>query len=530
MNNPSFECGEDECDGTTDASFVERKLCEWRCPTNGTSDSFSTKILNKACWASMPSNGTERDINLPHIGSILPHTGSRFSGMFTYSPARNPAYREYLEVKLESPLIPGEYYCAEMYVALAARPKYAANNLGMYFHNESKPRVPNGNLLSYIPQVLEKNVIMDGNWVKISGAFKATAASQYLTIGNFYDDGQTLAIDKTGYAPQADGYLFAYYFIDDVSVQRLPIREFTLVGNNIVCENEPAIITAKGELENVRWTTVLDTLTQVSDGPILNLKPATTTTYRVTGYNCTLFVKDTITVYVIPTPKVKLGRDTTICIGTILTLDAGEGTFKYHWQDNSTGQYKKVTQAGNYSVIVTNRFGCSELDEVKISTLDIPKVNLGLDTVVCKDFFPLTAGGKYPRYEWSTGSVDSIYTPTETGVYWVKTENMCGEAIDSITLYSYHNLFIPNVVTANADNKNDFFGINVLDSENKLLPLLAAGGELKVVNRWGTEIFSSNNYKNDWPSDKDDISSGTYFYTITYFDCSSYKGWVQVIR
>jgi gliding motility-associated-like protein len=283
-------------------------------------------------------------------------------------------------------------------------------------------------------------------------------------------------------------------------------------------------------LEDVHWTKLVDTVAVVSPGNILQVKPAVTTTYRVSGKNCGLFVSDTITVFVNPLPATELGADTTICAGTQLKLDAGVSHAEYHWSNGSQDRFSTISKAGSYTVTVKNEFGCSAADVIRISTLNVPVVNLGRDTTLCETFYQLNAGGNHDKYEWSTGSQDSVLLPTEVGTYWVTVTNQCGVAKDTITLHSYNRLSIPNVITPNNDQLNDYLQVGLLDTEDKLLREVPLDASIKILNRWGKEVFSASQYKNNWPLAEDEISTGTYYYEIITGNCRNYKGWVQVIK
>ena len=52
--------------------------------------------------------------------------------------------------------------------------------------------------------------------------------------------------------------------------------------------------------------------------------------------------------------SISLGNDTTICLGSSITLDPGSGFTSYLWSDNSTNQTLNVSSSGTYSVDVTN--------------------------------------------------------------------------------------------------------------------------------------------------------------------------------
>lgn len=455
----------------------------------------------------------------------MPRTGHRFAGIYSYYGGDNTSsYREYLQVELKQQLVPGEYYCGEFYASLAEMPHYASNGLGMYFHHEKlvpnlNPMPKYCNPLPYTPQILGTSVITDtANWVKVSGIFQATSAAKYLIVGNFFDDQNTLAIHKNVIP---DSYWsWAYYFIDDVSVEKMPYDKFFYSGDAGICKGETAIITANGGNDNVTWTTLSDTLTVISNGPILNIKPVITTSYRVSAKGCNKRIIDTITVDVRPIPEFDLGNDTTLCEGTSLQLDAPAGHIAYKWQDSSTASYYNVHQAGKYSVSVKNYINCSASDEINVSYLSPPEIDLGNDRLVCNDFPTLKAGMSYALYEWSTGSTDSVYTPSAPGTYWVYAENRCGHDEDTIALYNKEEVLIPNVVTVNNDGYND-----KLEILNANIP-----GKLKVFNRLGKEIYFSDDYQNEWPTNSQETISGTYYYMYTPVGCTPYRGWISVLK
>ena len=73
--------------------------------------------------------------------------------------------------------------------------------------------------------------------------------------------------------------------------------------------------------------------------------------------------KTSVAIY--PKPSFSFGTEKTICSGEFIILDPGY--FKeYLWQDSSTSRTYKVTQAGNYHLVVKNAFGCSYAGSIDI--------------------------------------------------------------------------------------------------------------------------------------------------------------------
>lgn len=90
-------------------------------------------------------------------------------------------------------------------------------------------------------------------------------------------------------------------------------------------------------------------------------------------------VDDTINVtYVFP-PMVDLGKDTAICLGNTIVLNASYLSSTYRWQDNSNASFYTVSTPGTYWVEVSIA-GCVDSDTIHVSIdsclheLNIPNV------------------------------------------------------------------------------------------------------------------------------------------------------------
>jgi len=100
--------------------------------------------------------------------------------------------------------------------------------------------------------------------------------------------------------------------------------------------------------------------------------------------------------------------------------------------------------------------------------------------------------------------------------------NGCADTLTLTVISS--NLIIPNIFTPNGDGKNDVFEIKGLESY--------PGSQLVIFNRWGNEVYRSDNYQNNW--DGNNLAEGTYYYLLNLKDHTGkitvYKGWVFLKR
>ena len=70
------------------------------------------------------------------------------------------------------------------------------------------------------------------------------------------------------------------------------------------------------------------------------------------------------------------------------------------------------------------------------------------------------------------------------------------------------DLFVPEGFSPNGDGVNDLLVLKGIRSD--------ATVTVQIFNRWGTLVFESNNYENNWngTSDQGDLPAGTYFYIV----------------
>lgn len=254
-------------------------------------------------------------------------------------------------------------------------------------------------------------------------------------------------------------------------------------------------------------TTIYNGIYPTSSVPALQDSPVTTKDLSFHSGECTICTGGFRT-------------DTTICENDVFQIDLTGGT-SYLWNDGQTSSSRSISKSGLYWVDILGAI-CPVRDTFNIATRKLPFVDLGADTILCKDENLVFDLG-YLNYSlhWQDGSTDTVYTIGSPGVYILAATNQCGTYVDSIAVSQKElgGVFIPNVFTPNGDGKNDSF---VIDS--KLL-----GAYVEVFNRWGKKVYEQYNYQNDWNGGKN--PPGIYYYNIVD-QCTGvpFKGWVQIVK
>lgn len=108
--------------------------------------------------------------------------------------------------------------------------------------------------------------------------------------------------------------------------------------------------------------------------------------------------------------------------------------------------------------------------------------------------------------------VDATILEDNLNQFNLTVVDQCGFEITSpiIEIYEQCRVVVPNIITPNGDNTNDYFVIRNNSDYDKI--------SLQIYNRWGNLIFESNDYQDDWNGvnmNGDPVSEGVYFYTAT---------------
>jgi gliding motility-associated-like protein len=418
-------------------------------------------------------------------------TGNNHVGIHTYYELN---YREYISVELTENLVPGDQYLAKMYVSKAEECEYSANNLGMYLSDSPIPNL--GSVASIDAQINPFTIVTDEiNWVEISDTITAASPFNFLSIGNFENNQNTIIFLANNPNPTYSDK--SYYYIDDVSVTRLtynfsPIEVNVCRGDSVQlfalfdnftrweCDSLPGAIISTDSLIWVQPDSTLIyraigtidssyTLVNITQLPFVDLGVDTTTcfnnnlTFNVgsnnynvlwsdgstnniytsidTGYlwaeatnQCGVF-RDSIHISYLPELEISIGSDTTICIGDSILLMADQTYDNYYWTDHDSLATLVVDTSGLYTLVVA--YECGFASDYKWVYLDsMPPLQLPADTIVCNGILlPISDSlHTYLTYSWQNGSTDSLFLVDTAGLYWLDVTHRCGVDSDSMVI------------------------------------------------------------------------------------------------
>ena len=244
-----------------------------------------------------------------------------------------------------------------------------------------------------------------------------------------------------------------------------------------------------------------------------------------------------------PIPTITANGSLQICTGNVVVLSSSSLNNNQWYKDGNiitgaTTSTYTVTQAGNYTVEVSNANGCKSISTVSSAAFYANPVPVGIDKNVFEgDSVVMTnyvTGGNNFSYSWfpniylSNDTIlnpwvikplsDMLYTLT------VVNENGCtGNATVFIRLLK--ELIIPNAFSPNGDKVNDTWELLNLN--------LYTNCSVDIFDRNGQVVFHSIGYQKPWDGTMNGRPApvGVYYYIIDRKNNKpKYSGWVTLLR
>jgi gliding motility-associated-like protein len=198
------------------------------------------------------------------------------------------------------------------------------------------------------------------------------------------------------------------------------------------------------------------------------------------------------------------------------------------WYDsiNGTGSIiaptPSTTTIGSTTYYVSQTLGTCESTKTAI-VVTISTISISLEAGCIDADYTLTANAATgTTFEWYQGTTllsntTNTLVITSPGNYRVVgTLNGC--SVDATENATFIYCEIPKGISPNGDGLNDNFDLSNLKVKH-----------LQIFNRYGMEMYSKANYKNEWNGYSDsglNLPDGTYYYIINFESGKTKTGWV----
>ncbi len=356
-------------------------------------------------------------------------------------------------------------------------------------------------------------------------------------------------------------------FEDSIKITITPIPKPTIKnatpsGKTSVCFGDVITLQIDPVEKDVKYTWIKNS---ANDANTTSITVSALGTYQYGIYaestvnaGCFDFAPTPITVNINPYPVVTFATIPPFCSNNAVKIDLRnyvtptytptEGKFTGTGIVNNYEFDPKSLGFGSFPIKYTYKTpeGCEKDNTSTILIDQTPVVRLGEDLTIFRgekvQIKSVGSSGSKYRYEWtppaeldSPTSPQPIAKPDATTEYEVKVTAILSGCFnkDKIKIFVRATLEIPLAFTPNSDNVNDEWVIMDNNRQANDYPDI----EVKIFNRWGSEIFSSvgsgqyNTRRFDGIQNGERLPAGTYFYVIKPSpDVPPLTGYVTIIR
>jgi len=220
-----------------------------------------------------------------------------------------------------------------------------------------------------------------------------------------------------------------------------------------------------------------------------------------------------------------------------VTTSGGTPQYTFAWNNGETTEDLSGLGTGIYTVTVTDQNGCNKTIAITITAEGLwPIAGFIPNFVELMDYSFENTSSYGETYLWNFGDdqtsilADPMNTYADVGTYLVtlSVSNNCGTDVTSKEIMvTIPDLDFYNGYSPNDDGSNDSWEIPVL----RYYPV----NKVKIINRWGSEVWKTDNYSNAdnfWSGKNmngNNLPDGTYYYIINYGKVEK-RGWVFVKR
>ncbi|MEZ4939519.1 MAG: M43 family zinc metalloprotease [Saprospiraceae bacterium] len=221
-----------------------------------------------------------------------------------------------------------------------------------------------------------------------------------------------------------------------------------------------------------------------ADCPVVDILAKNSITLLLSAASGDCIVSDSIRITIGQKPTLDLQVQTNVCdsMASLAASVTGNGPFQFHWSDFNTDSVRTVTQAGVYTVEVTDKNGCQATDTASIDLL--PPLKIGLNSTMpdcasaATGAIDVSVSGGLPPFEfiWSNNAVSEDLTGIPAGNYTLQVTdaNGCSAAISE-------TLIDPPAMELSLE-KMDL----PCPGDTTLIDLTASGGTGPLVFSWST--------------------------------------------
>jgi len=213
-----------------------------------------------------------------------------------------------------------------------------------------------------------------------------------------------------------------------------------------------------------------------------------------------------------------------LCEGETIQLSAPTGFLQYLWNNGQNISNIIISQPGEYSVTITNDFGCESSKNFIVNMASVPNIT-------SIEINEMNKNGNTVRinvegigvYQYSLNGMDyqqnNFFNNVLAGEHSVKVKGVCGEVSQRILVLDYPKFFTPN-----GDGINDYWKI-------PMLAIKYPKAEIQIFDRYGKLLTGFSAQSRGWDGTfKSEKLPATDYWFVVKLSKKTTKGHFSLLR
>lgn len=308
----------------------------------------------------------------------------------------------------------------------------------------------------------------------------------------------------------------------ETSVEIAQLPSVVIIGPDVLCEGTSSELAVLSDQPgSYSW----------SDGTAnapLEIDTAGSYTLLFTSYDgCSIALDYSIDAS--PSPILEVIAPSALCLGDTAEIIVVSDALDLLWENGSNHALREVTLPGTYSLVASDAFGCEAFADILIEGKTTPEIASN-DISICEgESARLVASAEGAQIFWQDDPLATSLSVTEPGLYIVTATNACGTQTKEVAVTVRDcscAVYVPNAFTPNNDGLNENFG--------PVFECQPDAYEFRIYNRWGEEIYRSNDLTERWNGS---VRNGVHYtdidvyqWVLTYEHVQSRLRGTQLIR
>jgi len=219
-----------------------------------------------------------------------------------------------------------------------------------------------------------------------------------------------------------------------------------------------------------------------------------------------------------------------------LDIQGGITPYTLSWQHDATATNDTLISLNNgeYIVTITDTNNCVLIDTIQLNGSTAVEIIVNSGNESCEgendgfaEVLNVTGGTPVYSYLWDNGNTTALINNLGANIYQVTVTDINGcFVIETFVISTETNecLNIHNAISPNNDGDNDTWVITGIKGK--------PNATVQIFNRWGSLIYESTDYQNDWRGTYKgkDLPAGVYYYIVTISEDEAYEGAITILR